>query len=286
MSTSSLFRNDARYPRLLAEIFDPPSVFYYQGDWSSLERPCVAIVGTRRSTAYGEQMAFNFAKTLAEWGITIVSGLAFGIDAAAHKGALAGGGSTVAVVAQPLSCFRPATHAPLARKILEQGGALLSEKEEGSTCFPSDYLVRNRLIAGLCLGTLVVEAGFPSGALNTAAHALREGRDLFVLPGRITDAQSQGCFKLLKEGAFLVTRPQEIALELKLPFNVSVQKPLGALAERLFRFLYAKPASAAELAEHFSDPLSQIYSVLADLELQHFIRVGPNGRYLTCSPQD
>lgn len=286
MSTSSLFLNDAAYPGLLGAIFDPPSVLHYQGDLSSLSRPCVAIVGTRRSTAYGEQMAFNFAKTLAGWGITIVSGLAFGIDAAAHKGALAGGGATVAVVAQPLSCFRPATHAPLARKILEQGGALLSEKEEGSICFPSDYLVRNRLIAGLCQGTLVVEAGFPSGALNTAAHAVREGRDVFVLPGRATDSQSQGCFKLLKEGAFLVTRAQDIALELKIPFGDSTRKRPDGLAGRLFSFLYEHPSSTAELVEHFSDPIPQIYSVLADLELQHFIRAGPNGRYLTCSTEE
>ncbi len=270
MDIQKLLRTDPRYPPLLGALYTAPEALYYCGDLDVLEQPCLAVVGTRRCTARGETTALRFAETLASWGVSIVSGLAFGIDAAAHRGALRAGGKTVAILAQALDELRPASHRKLAETIVESGGLLLSEYAPGVQTYKSDYLLRNRLIAGLCSATLVVEAGYPSGALNTAKHALEEGREVLCVPGRIEDESSEGCLDLIKRGAHLVTRPSDLIEILNLP-KTQRQRPslnLRGVEKELFERLSKTPCSFMELSEEFSGRLPELYEALSNLELR------------------
>ena len=189
----------------------------------------VAIVGSRHNTKYGEEVAFKLAYELARHGVIIVSGLAYGIDSIAHRGCLAAGGVTVAVLGTPIDYIYPKSHLPLAREIVEKGGAIISEyapKEQVITRY--SFLERNRLISGLADVVVVVEAAEQSGSLNTAAHALEQGRDVFAVPGNITNPHSQGCNKLIKQGAIPYTEPRDV-LELLFPEEyIQKQKKLKA----------------------------------------------------------
>lgn len=270
------------YPDALKTLFDPPSRLYYRGDLNVLKAPCLALVGTRRSTVYGNHLAFEFAKDLALRGATIVSGLAFGIDAQAHKGALAGGGPTVAVLAQSLEELQPSSHRGLAEEIVKKGGLLLSEYAPKQPTYKSDYLVRNRLIAGLCPLTVVVEAGLRSGALNTAHHALEMGRDVFCVPGRIGDPQSAGCLAALADGkAGLLTGIEELIrlLNLKPDSPSPLSTPLEGFASKLYLELKKNPASMGALSERFLGELPELYATLTELELRGFIHPTPQGIY-------
>jgi len=282
MEVKSLKIADPKYPSLLEEISDAPKVLYYVGDLGALDAPCLAIVGTRRSTPYGEATAFQMAKILAQRGVTIVSGLAFGIDSLAHKGALEGGGRTVAVLAQGLPEIRPATHTSLARRIVAEGGLLISERSPGPIN-RLEYLVRNRIISGLSSGVLVVEAGERSGALNTAHHALDQNRDVMAIPGRLTDEMSLGCNRLLRNGAALVRNPKEVAKCLGLVWKRKVEVQLEGIQKELFEMIRAKPMSASQLGEEYSGSLKKLYSVLCELELKGLIRQGGDLRYAVSS---
>ena len=175
----------------------------------------VAIVGSRHNTKYGEEVAYKLAFELAKKGVIIVSGLAFGIDSIGHKGCLDAGGTTVAVLGTPIDRIYPVPHEPLARKIIEQGGAIISEYEPGSNPFPkTSFLERNRIISGLSDIVVIVEAAEQSGSLNTATHALEQGKTVFAVPGNITNPYSQGCNKLIKQGALPYTEPSDILMEL------------------------------------------------------------------------
>ena len=281
MNVQALKIPDPLYPALLKEIFDPPAVLYYVGDLDVLKKPACAVVGTRRCSSYGEGQAFRFGKELSQHGICVVSGLAYGVDAAAHKGALEGPGGTVAVLAQSLPDIQPAGHTSLARRIVENGGLLLCEKVAGAETFKSDYLIRNRIIAGLCKATLVVEAPFKSGARNTAKHAVENGRDVMALPGRITDEGSQGTNGLIQEGARLVVSPQEIGEVLEVPWE-RTDVVLEGLSKEIFQELRHVPQSPAELAEHFQGSLSELYAALGELELRGLIRFTRELRYAVC----
>lgn len=278
-----LFRTDPHYPPLLAALYSAPEVLYYEGDLSVLEAPCLAMVGTRRCTARGEITALRFAETLAAWGVTLVSGLAFGIDAAAHRGALNVNGKTVAVLAQPLNEIRPATHRGLAQEIVTKGGLLLSEYAPGDITYKSDYLLRNRLIAGLCSATLVVEAGYPSGALNTAKHALEEDRDVLCVPGRIEDESSEGCLDLIKRGAHLVTRPSDLIAVLKLPeekrYSAARSLRLTGMEKEVFNLLQKTPLSSTQLSDEFAGRLPELYEALSNLELRGILSLTQNRCY-------
>ena len=180
-------------------------------------RKTVAIVGSRHNTRYGEEIAYKLAYELAKKGVVIVSGLAYGIDSIGHKGCLAAGGTTVAVLGTPINRIYPQNHLPLAKEIIEKGGAIISEYAPGSEVFPkTSFLERNRLISGLSDIVVVVEAAEKSGSLNTATHALEQGKTVFAAPGNITNPYSQGCNKLIKQGAIPYTEPKDI-LELLFP---------------------------------------------------------------------
>ena len=205
-------RDDPSYPSLLRTISDPPQDLYVRGagPLELLEQPCVAIVGARVCSSYGSYVAYLLAKELAAAGIVVVSGLARGIDAAAHRGALDAGGRTVAVLGCGIDRDYPPAHAGLAHRIVSEGGLIVSEYPPGTEPAPWRFPARNRIIAGLSAATIVVEARERSGALITADFALEEGRKVFAVPGEITIATSVGPNNLLKNGAGLVTGAKDV----------------------------------------------------------------------------
>ncbi len=207
--------DDADYPRLLLEIGDPPPVFYCLGRRELLDRPALAIVGSRNATPQGIDDAEAFAAALSAAGLTIVSGLAVGIDSAAHRGGLMEAGSSIAVVGTGLDRVYPARNRDLAHE-LAQRGLLISEFTPGTPPLPQNFPRRNRLVSGLARGILVVEATLSSGSLITARLAGEQGREVFALPGSIHSPFSKGCHKLLREGAKLVETAQDVLDELRL----------------------------------------------------------------------
>jgi DNA processing protein len=207
-----LVRGDINYPLLLNEIHDPPLLLYARGRLDALEAPCIAIVGTRRQTYYGLQIAEGLASDLARRGVVIASGLARGIDAAAHRGSLGGQGRTIAVLGSGIDVIYPREHKQLAQKIVENG-LLLSEFTPGTSPSPQNFPVRNRIISGLALGALIVEASEYSGSLITARLALEQNREVYATPGNLTSPQSFGPNYLIKQGAKLIQSWRDIVEE-------------------------------------------------------------------------
>lgn len=208
--------NDKFYPSQLQNIARPPSPLYYYGVLPAADEPAIAIVGTRKATFEGRQTAKKIARDLAEKGIIIVSGLAMGIDAAAHEGALAGNGRTAAVLANGLDEIYPRHHQKLAEDILNQKGAVISEYPPATPAYPSQFLERNRIISGLSLAVIICEAPIPSGALATARWAAEQGKEVLVVPGPSNNVNYRGSHLLIREGARLVTSAEEILEDLKL----------------------------------------------------------------------
>lgn len=205
-----VLREDAQYPPLLRQIAHPPHLLYVYGETDLTDRFPVAVVGTRRASAYGLTHTREIAAGLAQTGVCVVSGLALGIDAAAHTGALDGGGRTVAVLGSALDKPYPQENEPLMRRILESGGSVVSEYAPGTPPSRYSFLQRNRIIAGMCLGTLVTEGPRRSGALNTATRTLENGREVFALPGNVDSPGAQLPNMLISEGARLVTGAADI----------------------------------------------------------------------------
>src|SRR6185503_7726617 len=211
-----LLLDDGVYPAALREIYDPPIVLYVKGAWSEcLDQPCVGVVGSRKASTYGQNAAIMLARDLAQRGITVVSGFARGIDAAAHRGALEAGGRTVAVLGTGIDEVYPRDHKKLAEEILAAGGALVSQFPLGTPPVSENFPYRNRIISGLSLGVVVVEAAENSGSLITARLAMEQNREVFAVPGNITSRNSFGTNYLIKgAGAKLVQQWQDIATEL------------------------------------------------------------------------
>ena len=205
-----VLREDAQYPPLLRQIAHPPHLLYVYGETDLTDRFPVAVVGTRRASAYGLTHTREIAAELAQTGVCVVSGLALGIDAAAHTGALDGGGRTVAVLGSALDKPYPQENEPLMRRILESGGSVVSEYAPGTPPSRYSFLQRNRIIAGMSLGTLVTEGPRRSGALNTATRTLENGREVFALPGNVDSPGAQLPNMLISEGARLVTGAADI----------------------------------------------------------------------------
>jgi DNA processing protein len=218
---------DADYPAVLFETADPPVLLYAQGNLAQLRKPSLAVVGSRNPTPAGRETAKAFAASISQAGVSIVSGLALGIDAAAHEGGLSGPGGTVAVVGTGLDRVYPRSHLDLADRIARQG-LLLSEFPLGTSPLAGNFPQRNRIIAGLAQGTLVVEAALQSGSLITARLATEAGRDVFAIPGSIHAPQSRGCHALIKQGAKLVDSAQDILDELRWGASVALVEPARA----------------------------------------------------------
>jgi DNA protecting protein DprA len=191
---------DRDYPKLLNYIANPPEKLYYAGDITIASKPAMAVVGARKATHYGKWAAYGFAQKLVEYDIVVVSGMAYGIDAIAHKGAVENQGRTIAVLGCGIDICYPASNASLREEILKKG-LLLSEYEPGASPMPYRFPMRNRIISGLCIGTIIIEAGLNSGSLITAECAAEQGRNIYALPGNINSMYSFGTNKLIKDGA-------------------------------------------------------------------------------------
>ncbi len=277
---------DEAYPQLLAEIDNPPPFLSVIGQLKVLQEPQLGIVGCRSMSHYGAQNAFQFAKALAEMGVTVTSGLARGIDALAHEGALAGGGSTIAIVGAGLNCLYPREHKGLAEKIALTG-AVVSEfplnREPANFQFP----MRNRIISGLSLGVLVVEAAQKSGSLITARCALKQNREVYAIPGSIHSTTSKGCHSLIRDGATLVESLPDLLREVKEKLESFVLSP-APLKQNLqdpqkhdtdLKRLFKKGAflSTDQLLELTGQSIDALSTELLMLELASAIRLTPAG---------
>jgi DNA processing protein len=262
--------DDARYPPLLRETFDPPIVLYARGDIErAFNQPALAIVGSRHCSTYGRNVAEMLARELAERGVTIVSGLARGIDAAAHQGALAGRGLTVAVMGTGLDTIYPKENHKLAEHIAESG-ALLTEFPLESPPLPQHFPFRNRVISGITLGVLVVEGAERSGSLITARMAMEQGRDVFAVPGNITSAKSFGPNTLIKDGAKLVQTWRDVVEELPFEIKAAIlasERPDSAPAQLQFDEVALSDAERAVLSALREDAATQIDELIAGARL-------------------
>jgi DNA processing protein len=218
--------SEERYPQILNEIPHPPFGIYVKGSLAAIQKNDInlAIIGTRRASTEGKELAKRFGYELAQHGPTIISGLAFGIDAAAHQGCLDASGTTIAVFARGLDEIYPRSNVALAAKILETGGAFISEYPLGEAPLPYRFLERNRIISGLSQGVLVIEAPDGSGSLATARFALEQNRDVFVTPGNISYSNFKGSHELIRQGATLVTAPEDILEAYGIKKNIPLKK--------------------------------------------------------------
>ena len=289
-----LTRHDTAYPSSLAAIADPPPVLYVQGTLLAQDAVAVALVGSRRASPYGITTAERLAGELAERGVTVISGLARGVDAAAHRGALRAGGRTIAVLGSGLLRLYPEEHRPLAQQI-SASGAVLSEFPLDTPPLRQYFPQRNRVISGLSLGVVIVEAAVTSGALITADLALEQGRDVFAVPGTVDAVTSRGTNALLRDGARLVTSADDIVEALGLeqqlqrpsswrsPRRPSATASAPALAveeTHLFQRLSDEPQSIDEIATVCAWPTARALAVLTGLELKRLVKRLPGQRYL------
>jgi DNA processing protein len=285
-----LTRDDPGYPSFLAELPDPPPALYLIGDPEFLRRPQIAIVGSREATPQGLRHAESFARNLSAAGLTVTSGLALGIDGAAHRGALAApGGSTVAVVATGPDRVYPSQHRRLAHRIADHG-LLVSLWPVGTLARPGHFPQRNRVISGLALGTLVVEAALRSGSLITARLAAEQGRSVYAIPGSILSPVSRGCHRLIQEGAQLVESPDDILEDLAEWLGLaSCTRPAGTVPadaknldpeqERVLTRMGFDPVGLEELLQRTGLTVEALSSILVLLELNGRVATLSHGRY-------
>jgi len=269
---------DEEYPPLLLEIPDPPALLYAHGDLSLLSKPALAIVGSRNGTAQGLRNAEAFAKAFSNGGLTIVSGLALGIDAAAHRGGLAGLGSTIAVLGTGIDVVYPKSNGSLFIEIAGRG-LLLSEYPVGTPSIGHNFPRRNRLISGLARGCLVVEAALGSGSLITARMAAEQGREVFAIPGSIHSPLSKGCHSLIKEGAKLVDAAEDVLVELGGAIAAPVSPKESEDAASLLSHMGYDPVDIDALCSRAGLTAQAIAAELLRLELDGFVSTLPGGRY-------
>jgi DNA processing protein len=271
---------DAAYPPQLLESPDPPLLLYAQGMLELLAAPSIAVVGSRNPTAQGADNARAFATHLSQAGLTIVSGLALGVDGAAHEGGLAGRGSTIAVMGTGPERIYPARHRSLAHRIARDG-LLLTEFEIGTPPLPEHFPRRNRIIAGLARGTLVVEAALPSGSLSTSRAATEAGRDVFAIPGSIHSPQSRGCHALIKQGAKLVESADDVLSELNwgAPPRSTASPSNDPPADALLDALGHDPTTLDALQARTGLPTAELNARLLELELDSRVARLPGGLF-------
>jgi DNA processing protein len=279
--------DDPCYPKALLQIGETPPVLYYKGRTELLNAPSIAIVGSRNASPAGIRIAEEFAETLAAAGLTVISGLALGIDAAAHRGGLRAGrlaGSTIAVVGTGIDRIYPAANEALAHRIAVEGG-LLSEFPLGTPPVKANFPQRNRLISGLSMGVLVVEAAIDSGSLITARLAGDQGREVFAIPGSIHSPFSKGCHRLIKQGAKLVESTADILDELQIACRAGASEPCRSgsrhspAGKDLLRALGFDPITVDELVARLSWPIERVMTHLLELEMSGTIAQMPGGGF-------
>lgn len=265
--------DDHRYPALLAELPDAPPLLFIDGDSSLLEQPQLAMVGSRRASRPGLDNATAFARSLAGGGFVITSGLALGIDGAAHQGALDVGGKTIAVLGTGLQQLYPRRHLGLASRIVEGGGALVSEFPLDCPPQAANFPRRNRIISGLSLGVLVVEASPSSGSLITARLAAEQGREVYAIPGSIHHPGARGCHQLIRQGAALVESVEDVLQALRgwqqapAVSQPSHSRPSHPLLDQL----HAAPMTSETLAVAVEQPLAEVLAELTELEVEGLV---------------
>lgn len=269
---------DESYPPALLEIPDPPVVLFAKGRRELLRSAAIAVVGSRNATPQGADTARAFAHALSDAGLTVVSGLALGIDTAAHEGGLAGHSSTIAVTGTGLDIVYPARNRALAHRIAEHG-LLISEFALGTGAIAHNFPRRNRLISGLARGVLVVEAAVRSGSLTTARLAVDQGREVFAIPGSIHSPLSRGCHALIKQGAKLVESAQDVLEELRLAEPVREAPPARAAVDPLLEQLGHDPCDLDTLATRSGLGVDVLTARLLELELEGLVASLPGGRY-------
>jgi DNA processing protein len=282
VQTISIF--DKNYPKNLKGLDDAPVILYVKGDLQKGDIRAVAVIGSRAMTSYGREIAGQFATQLANFGITVVSGLALGIDAAAQKAALAAGGRTIAVLASGLDIISPAANKALALEFIKKNGAIVSEYPLGHMPFPSDFAIRNRLISGLSKAVIVIEASMKSGTFYTVKAALDQGRPVFAVPGQINSLSSAGTNYLIQNGAKLTTSVRDVMDELNLqmmvnPKEVEKAMPADASEEKIYRFLETEPLHLDELVRISGLETSEISARLTIMEMKGLVRNTGNGIY-------
>lgn len=275
---------DDDYPELLKQIYDPPAFLFVKGVLKKEDKFSLAVVGTRQPSAYGKLVTERLTPELVRAGLTIVSGLAYGVDTIAHKLAIQSGGRTIAVLGSGVDVIYPNENRALAKKI-EGAGALVSEFPMGSDPDRTNFPRRNRIICGLSLGTLVIEAGLKSGALITAAMALDQGRDVFAVPGNIYSPKSAGANQLIKDGAKVVTSAQDVFDEIQPQFSLALQvEPthsdvsLSEDERKIIELLSHEPKHIDMIAAAGKQPTSLALSLLLSLELKSLVKQLP-GKY-------
>lgn len=271
---------DPLYPKALLEISDPPPLLYAKGQTKWLNTPGIAVVGSRNSTPQGEKNAEDFSQALAHHGYTIISGMALGIDGAAHRGALKANGATIAVVGTGLDVVYPSRHRELAHQIAERG-LILSEFPLGTPSKAQNFPRRNRIISGLSIGCLVIEANVQSGSLITARLAAEQGREVFAIPGSIHSPVSKGCHQLIKQGAKLVDHIQDIVDELCgiSTQNISADQVIPQETNPLLDLMGFEPISMEALIERSGLTSDGLSAMLLMLELESKVASLPGGRY-------
>jgi DNA processing protein len=282
-------REQEAYPELLCNIDDPPILLYVKGDAALLQSACIGVVGARASSVYGQRIAEDLSKRLCQRGLTVVSGLALGIDTAAHKGALQANGATLAVLGCGLDVVYPRQNRSLYEEIACRG-ALVSEYRLGALPEAFRFPARNRIISGLSLGVVVVEAARKSGSLITAGYALEQGREVFAIPGRIDSCKSEGTHRLLQEGAKLVHTVDDIIEEISFSPAVHHASSLScqpgcdnvALTEEekgLFAYLDVYPQTIDEITRQCGMTVQKVSELLLMLELKGLVESLPGNQY-------
>ena len=282
-----LVRETAGYPRLLNEICDAPNVLYCRGTLETPDELAIGIVGARHCTLYGRQQAERLARGLAQAGMTVVSGMARGIDAAAHRGALDAGGRTIAVSATGLAYVYPPEHRDLAAEIAEHG-AIVTEFPLSQQALPGLFPQRNRVISGLSTGVIIVEASLKSGALHTARHAMEQGREVMAVPGRVDSEFSVGCLNLLRDGATLVRHTEDVLEALgplvapvKRGENDEVRSPreltLTEPERDILNLVSNEPQHVDEIVQTAGIAASRVLATLTVLEVKRMVRRLPGG---------
>lgn len=275
MKINKISPQDNKYLQIISTIDKCPKRFYFRGELPKQRTVTVAIVGTRKPTIYGKEITHKFAYELAQKGIIIISGLALGVDSIAHRAALEAGGKTIAVLASGVDIIYPSTHLGLADEIISSNGTIISEYEPGTLARSYQFLERNRIVSGLADAIIITEAASRSGTLSTAAHALNQGKEIFVVPGNITSPLSAGCNNLIKQGAHPITCTEDV-LEIIAPDLLKKQAilPLGdnELETKIIQLIQSGIRDGEELQNILNCPINDFSTAMTMLEISGTIR--------------
>lgn len=272
---NTLSPENNEFLQIISAIANCPTKLHYMGTLPETRRPAVAIIGTRKPTRYGVEVTHRLAYDLAKRGIVIISGMALGVDGIAHRAALEAGGTTIAVLGNGLDEFYPKSHRQLAEDIISKGGAVMSEFDPDVPAYPANFLQRNRIVSGLSDAILITEAAAKSGTLNTAGHALEQGKEIFVVPGNITSPLSAGCNGLLRQGATPVMRAEDI-IEVIAPQLMQTQTTLALgdnpLQTKIIQLLQQGMRDGDQLQQQSGAAASEFATELTMMEIGGIIR--------------